>query len=259
MSDETEVDIHQAVRKRYAEIVRDNQSCCGTGGTSGSDPAEIGYSSDALTGLDDVARTSLGCGNPLGLEAVNPGDVVLDLGSGTGLDCFLAAKATGDTGQVIGVDMTPEMIKTATCNAKQHGINNVEFRQGQIESLPVEDQTVDLVISNCVINLSPTKEQVFREVSRVLRPNGRLVFTDIVATAPIDPEMREDMEALSACVSGAAEIKDVRRMMEDAGFEAIEIQITQQDWAGTVECCARGEKVPVVSALIRGIKPETNA
>jgi len=255
MSEPNTAEVHQTVRKRYASIARESQSCCGTSNPTETDPAQIGYSNDAITGLDDVAQTSLGCGNPLGLEAVRPGDVVLDLGSGTGLDCFLAAKATGDAGRVIGVDMTPEMIQTATQNAKKHGIDNVEFRQGQIESLPVEDQSVDLVISNCVINLSPDKAQVFREVFRVLRPSGRIVFTDIVATAPIDSELKEDLDALAACVSGAAEIEDVRRMMEDAGFDAIEIQTIHQDWIETTDCCGSGEKAPVVSALIRGVKP----
>lgn len=256
MQDKTQVEIHEAVRGRYASIARESQSCCGASNPTGTDPAQIGYSNDAITGLDDVAQTSLGCGNPLGLDAVRPGDVVLDLGSGTGLDCFLAAKATGDAGRVIGVDMTPEMIETATRNAEKHGIENVEFRHGQIESLPVEDQSVDLVISNCVINLSPDKEQVFREVFRALRPNGRLVFTDIVATAPISPELKKDLDALAACVSGAAEIGNIRKMMEDTGFDSIEIQTIQQDWIETTDCCGSEEKAPVVSALIRGVKPE---
>mgnify|MGYP006279722001 CR=1 FL=1 len=256
MSDKNRPDIHTVVRTRYAALAREKQSCCDTNDIPGTNPAQMGYSNDTLRGLEDVAQTSLGCGNPLGLEAVHPGDVVLDLGSGTGLDCFLAAKATGDTGQVIGVDMTPEMIETAKRHAKQHGITNVDFRQGQIEALPVADQTVDLVISNCVINLSPDKAQVFREIYRVLRPTGRVVCTDIVATAPINPDLQEDMEALAACVSGAAEIKDVRRMMKEAGFETIEIRTIQPDWADAGECCSDGEQAPVVSARIRGVKPE---
>lgn len=255
MSDKIQVDIHESVKERYASIARENQSCCGTSSNTGTNPSKIGYSNEAITGLDDVARTSLGCGNPLGLDAIRPGDVVLDLGSGTGLDCCLAAKATGDAGKVIGVDMTPEMIETAIRNVEKHGIKNVEFRQGQFESLPVEDQSGDLIISNCVINLSPDKAQVFREVFRVLRPNGRLVFTDIVATAPIDQELKEDLDALAACVSGAAEIGDVRKMMEDTGIESIEIQTIQQDWIETTDCCGSGENAPVVSALIRGEKP----
>jgi len=254
MSESTADEIRQLVRDRYASIARKSQSCCGNTIPTGTDPAEIGYSNDALSGLDDVARTSLGCGNPLGLDAIRPGDKVLDLESGTGLDCFLAARATGANGYVIGVDMTPEMIETAKRNVLKFEMNNVEFRLGQIESLPVEDQSIDLAISNCVINLSPDKERVFQEVFRVLRPNGRLVFTDRVATAPIAPELKEDKNAFAACVSGAAQTDTIRWMLAQAGFSEIGVSTVNPNWTQATGCCGEEPQVPVVSALIKAVK-----
>jgi len=256
MSKNTTEEIHQLVRNRYAPLAKSQQSCCVSTDSVFSATTELGYSKEDISGLEEIAQTSLGCGNPLGLESIRPGDTVLDLGSGTGLDCFLAARTTGESGNVIGVDMTPEMVEKAKNNALQLKIQNVEFRLGQIESLPVNNRSVDLVISNCVINLSPDKERVFREVFRVLRPNGRLVFTDIVTTAPIDPALREDTDALTACAGGAALVETVQHMLEQTGFTEIQCSIVDENWNQTTECCAEKPKLPVVSARIIAIKSD---
>jgi ubiquinone/menaquinone biosynthesis C-methylase UbiE len=170
------------------------------------------------------ADLGLGCGNPLAIASIKPGETVLDLGSGAGFDCLLAARQLNGTGRVIGVDMTPPMISKARRNAAQSGFANVEFRLGEIEHLPVADTTVDLIISNCVINLSPEKPQVFREAFRVLKPSGRLAIADVVATKPVPDTLREQLQAIGACVAGAALISDLQAMLQDAGFARIEIQ-----------------------------------
>ena len=170
------------------------------------------------------ADLGLGCGNPLALASIKAGETVLDLGSGAGFDCLLAAQQLKGSGQVIGVDMTPPMISKARRNAAKAGFDNVEFRLGEIEHLPVADGTVDLIISNCVVNLSPEKAQVFREAFRVLKPGGRLAISDVVATKPVPPALREKLEAIGACVAGAALVSDLEAMLRDAGFSRVEIQ-----------------------------------
>jgi SAM-dependent methyltransferase len=166
----------------------------------------------------------LGCGNPQAIASLQPGEMVLDLGSGGGLDCFLAARAVGKRGFVIGVDMTPEMVHRSRENAERSSLNNVEFRLGEIENLPVADHSVDVIISNCVINLSPEKSKVFREAYRVLKKGGRLAITDMVSTAPLPDEMKKDLALYVGCVSGAAQINELESMLEETGFTHIRIQ-----------------------------------
>jgi arsenite methyltransferase len=217
-----------AVRERYAEIARTSGSCCGPSSCGpaicGSGSEALGYTAEELASVPAGADLSLGCGNPRAIAALQPGEVVLDLGSGPGLDCFLAGRQVGPTGHVIGVDMTPDMLARARDNARAVDAHHVEFRLGEIEHLPVADRTVDVVISNCVINLSPDKPQVFREAFRVLRPGGRLAIADVVATAPLPAEVRADLAAYTACIAGAASLEDVERMLTEAGFVDIHVQ-----------------------------------
>ncbi|PZN12555.1 MAG: arsenite S-adenosylmethyltransferase [Bacillota bacterium] len=184
----------------------------------------LGYSEEELQAAPEGAHLGLGCGNPLLIASLRPGDTVLDLGCGAGFDCFLAARQVGETGRVIGVDMTPEMLARARENARKGGFTNVEFRLGEIEHLPVADQSVDVVISNCVINLSPEKEQVFREAFRVLKPGGRLAVSDMVSRVPLPPELREDAALYCGCLAGVASVPELERMLAAAGFQQIEIK-----------------------------------
>ncbi len=184
---------------------------------------QMGYSSDELRDVPESSNMGLGCGNPTAIASLEPGQTVLDLGSGGGLDCFLAARQVGETGQVIGVDMTPEMVSKARANARVGGYGNVEFRLGEIEHLPLANESVDIILSNCVINLSPDKPAVFREAFRVLRGGGRLAISDIVATAPIPEDVRRDVDFWSGCISGAAAIDELQQMLQDAGFQEIRI------------------------------------
>ena len=208
--------IHQAVRERYGEIARTREtgpeaaSCCSTPRL---------YSDEELAELPDtVAGLSLGCGNPVSEGDMRPGDTVLDLGSGGGIDCFLAAKRVGEAGHVIGIDMTPEMLERARASAARMSATNVEFRQGQIEALPVADGEVDAVISNCVINLSPDKPRVFREMFRALKSGGRISVSDIVTNGPMSPLISQDVENWAACVAGASEAETYCSELEAAGF-----------------------------------------
>jgi arsenite methyltransferase len=219
--------IHEIVREYYAAQARSSGSCCGPESDSccGTSQKNVLYPAELITNLPkDVADFSLGCGDPISLAALKPGETVLDLGSGGGLDCFLAARQVGEEGSVIGVDMTPEMLTRARSSAIRMKIKNVDFRHGYLESLPVEDASVDVVISNCVINLSPDKPNVFREVFRVLKPGGRVAVSDIVTNGPLPESIQKDMQAWGACVAGALDMKDYTYGLEAAGFTFIEVQ-----------------------------------
>jgi SAM-dependent methyltransferase len=242
--------IRNAVSERYGKIasagsavsgISPGKPCCGESATAASEPstggccgsgsdvtseqmsALMGYSKQDLASVPDGANMGLGCGNPVALASLQPGETVVDLGSGGGFDCFLAAKQVGDTGQVIGVDMTPDMLSKARANAAKIRAENVEFRLGEIEHLPVADNTADIIMSNCVINLSPEKPSVYREAYRILKPGGRLAISDVVALTPLPEEIRQNLALVSACVGGAATIDDTRDMLALAGFENIKI------------------------------------
>jgi arsenite methyltransferase len=199
------------------------RSCCTADAGCGSYGEQIGYSAEELAAAPAGADLGLGCGNPLAIASIRPGETVLDLGSGAGFDCFLAARQLAGTGRVIGVDMTPAMIAKARANLARSGFTNVEFRLGEIEALPVADASVDLILSNCVVNLSPEKERVFREAHRVLRPGGRLAIADIVATKPLPETIRTELASIGACIGGATLIEELRRMLASAGFVRVDI------------------------------------
>jgi arsenite methyltransferase len=218
----TEPSIHETVREHYAERIKNNASCCGP--SDCCSPNNNLYPEQLLTTVpSDVANTSYGCGDPITLASLQPGQTVLDLGSGAGLDCILAAQKVGETGLVIGVDMTPEMIERARANVKKLDLKNVEFRQGYLESLPVENNTTDVIISNCVINLAPEKAKVFNEAFRVLKPGGKLAVSDIVTDGPLPEPIKQSLSAWAGCVAGAVEANDYIGMMEAVGFTDISI------------------------------------
>ena len=215
--------IHETVREHYAERIKASASCCGSDNCCS--PESNLYPADLLTTVpSDVSSTSYGCGDPITLATLTPGQTVLDLGSGAGLDCLLAAQKVGPEGRVIGVDMTPEMIERAQANAKRVNATNVEFRHGYLEELPVNSSTVDVIISNCVINLSPDKEKVFNEAFRVLAPGGKLAVSDIVTDGELPEIIRNSLSAWAGCVAGAVEAKDYIGMMESVGFTDISIK-----------------------------------
>ncbi|GAA0645737.1 arsenite methyltransferase [Salarchaeum japonicum] len=213
----------RAVRERYAAIADDTDACCGTDEAAVERARQAGYDDADATGDASDANLGLGCGNPDAIAALSSGETVLDLGSGAGFDCFLAADRVGPAGRVVGVDMTPEMVERAREKAASDDYENVEFRLGEIEHLPVADATIDAVISNCVINLSPDKPRVFAEAYRALRPGGRLAVSDVVLTADVPPELRADPDAVAACVAGASTIDRLRALLADAGFADVEI------------------------------------
>ena len=224
-----ERDIKKAVKKRYAQIAEQKISCCtpthacGCSDSQDSRSAAIGYTDEQRQGIPAGASLGLGCGNPIASAKLVEGEVVLDLGCGAGIDCFLAADAVGEKGKVIGVDMTPEMIDRAKDTAKKGGTDNVEFRLGEIENLPVADGSVDVVISNCVINLSPNKPQVFREAFRVLRGGGRLIVSDIVLLKALPDAIRDSVDAYTACIAGAMLKAEYLTTIEAAGFQRVEV------------------------------------
>ncbi len=214
--------IHETVREHYAERIKKSTSSCG--GSSCCNTSSDLYPVDLLTNVpSDVSNTSYGCGDPITLASLKPGQTVLDLGSGAGLDCLLAAQKVGPEGRVIGVDMTPEMIERAQVNAKRVNANNVEFRQGYLEELPVDSNTVDVIISNCVINLSPDKEKVFTEAFRVLAPGGKLAVSDIVTEGPLPDAIKKSLSAWAGCVAGAVESSEYINMMKAVGFTDISV------------------------------------
>lgn len=251
-------DVREVVREHYGKIAEAGSCGCGPS-CCGAEPAssvDLGYASADLASVPDGANLGLGCGNPQAIAALRPGEDVLDLGSGGGFDCFLAANQVGPTGRVVGVDMTPEMVARARANAKRVGAANVEFRLGEIEHLPVADASVDVVISNCVVNLSPDKPSVFRDAFRVLRPGGRVALSDVVATSPLPAALAEALAAYTGCIAGAASVGDLCAWLREAGFAEISIRVNEasremiRGWMpGT------GAERYVASASIEAVKP----
>ena len=276
-----EGDVRSAVREHYGQIaeqsVGSRASCCSpqSDGSSGCCTPGDGPANDAFVRLYEtpevmnlpveVTALSLGCGDPVTLASLDAGLTVLDLGSGGGIDCFLAAKQVGPQGFVIGVDMTPQMLEKARRNQARLGVKNVDFRLGEIEHLPVADASVDVIISNCVINLSPDKPQVFREAFRVLKPGGRLAVSDIVTDGPLPPEIKSSLSAWAGCIAGAMDARDYMGAIAEAGFQEVELTPVFMDKAVIDEAAAQldidvtgqGESLyqAVYSAKVRAIKP----
>ena len=252
--------VKAAVRETYGRIATEKRSagCCASTGccSPSAEPTSdaLGYSDEERRGAPEGADLGLGCGNPQAIAELKSGERVLDLGSGAGFDAFLAARQVGETGSVIGVDMTAKMIAKARGNIAKTDLRNVEFRLGEIEHLPVADETVDVIMSNCVINLSTDKPAVFREAYRVLTPGGRLAISDIVALREIPSAVRNDLEAYAGCVSGAALVAEVEGMLRDAGFEHVRVDLKSNSDA-LVQGWSPGAETLVASALIRATKP----
>lgn len=264
MDKERQDEIRTVVRKSYAEVAKRGSAdfCCSPSAcdTEAVVPIEslskqMGYSEEQVLGVPEGANMGLGCGNPQAIAALQPGETVVDLGCGGGFDCFLAAQQVGQTGRVIGVDMTPDMISKARENARKGSYTNVEFRLGEIEHLPVADQAVDVIISNCVINLSPDKLDVYREASRILKPGGRLAISDVVATAPLPPELKDDLALVSGCIAGAVTINEIEEMLLEAGFQDVLI-LTQDESREFIREWAPGKNIEeyIVSATIEAVK-----
>ena len=261
MSEKEQELIREGVRKRYAQIAQQGSCCASSCACSapqagaGKSSARLGYSNEELAAAPDESNLGLGCGNPQAVAAMKEGETALDLGSGAGFDSFLAARKVGKSGRVIGVDMTPEMLIKARENARKGGYENVEFRLGEIEHLPVADNSINVIISNCVINLSPDKKQVYQEAYRVLKPGGRLAISDVVATRQIPDGMKADLAVYSGCVAGAALASDVEALLKQAGFSTVSIQLNEasrefiRDWFP-----GSGVENYVVSAVIEARK-----
>jgi len=261
-------DHRQQVRDAYAVVANSSNngdacgiesSCCGVSDDTAINTlisTRLGYSDADLEKVPDGADMGLGCGNPGAIASLKPGEIVVDLGSGGGFDCFLAAHEVGGNGHVIGIDMTPDMLSKARNNAVKGKFTNVEFRLGEIEYLPIADDTADVIISNCVINLSPNKQQVFNDAYRILKPGGRLAISDVVATIELPEAMRNDPALIAGCMGNASLIDDLARMMKEAGFEQIVIEPKDEsknfirDWAPDHNVTDY-----VVSASIEGVKP----
>lgn len=266
--------VRKTVRENYAKIAESggHSGCCGPKESSGSGccgPADdvdipsaeqmsafFGYSAQEMALVPEGANLGLGCGNPQAIADMKAGEVVIDLGSGAGFDAFLAAGKVGPGGHVIGIDMTHEMLNKARGNAHKGGYANVEFRLGEIEFLPIADNTADVIISNCVINLSPNKPQVLKEAYRVLKPGGRLAISDVVATKPFPDDFKDDDHLLSGCVTGASLVDEMQTWLEAAGFTKVLIDIKEESRAGIADWApGRGVENYVVSAIITGVKP----
>ena len=250
-------EVREMVRNRYGGIAAGGAATARAADAAQETSCSMGYSEAELASLPEGADLRLGCGNPQAFAAMRPGEVVVDLGSGAGIDCFLAARQVGPAGRVIGVDMTHEMLTKARANGEQVGAANVEFRLGEIEHLPIGDNTADVVISNCVINLVPDKEQVYREAFRVLRLGARLAIADVVNTAPLPPDLSADPALLCGCIAGAATVRQIEDWLAAAGF--VDIRITVKP--GSRELVAtwapgRGIEDFVASATIEARKPE---
>ncbi|MFQ3652001.1 MAG: arsenite methyltransferase [Gemmataceae bacterium] len=259
--------MRQAVRTQYSQVAESDgcgcgttgSACCGSTGTDLNTLSQaLGYSPSEASSVPAGANMGLGCGNPQAIASLQPGETVVDLGSGGGFDCFLASRQVGDTGRVIGVDMTPAMVSKARANAAKGSYRNVEFRLGEIESLPIADATADAIISNCVINLSPDKQRVFSESYRVLKPGGRLAIVDIVAFAEPPEEIRQDMALFTGCMAGASLVEEIETMLQTAGFQEIRVSPKGEsksfirDWAPNAPITDY-----VVSATIEAVKPAT--
>ena len=255
--------IREAVKKGYGNIAKANTAGCGCSGSSVLNTLStidhsvaLGYSHNDVNTAPAGANMGLGCGNPQAIANLVPGETVLDLGSGGGFDSFLAAHAVGEKGYVIGVDMTPEMITKSKENAHKAGIKNCDFRLGEIESLPVEDNTVDVIISNCVINLSPEKERVFKEAFRVLKPGGRLAVSDVVATTHLPEKVKNNLALHAACIAGASVVDELDAIIKAAGFTNVSIKPKEEsrtfikDWAP-----GRNIEDYILSAVIEATKP----
>jgi SAM-dependent methyltransferase len=262
MQNQKNEEIRQAVRGSYGEIAKSDADGCGCGCGYGNNPTledvslSLGYSRDDVSSVPEGANMGLGCGNPQVIASLKLGETVLDLGSGGGFDCFLASRAVGDKGHVIGVDMTPEMIDKARENAVRAGFSNVEFRLGEIEHLPVPDKSADVIISNCVINLSPEKEKVYKEAFRVLKRGGRLAITDVIATAELPDEVKRNLDLHTGCLSGASQIEDLRALLEVSGFTDIRIKPLDGSKEHIHEWTSESKiENFVVSATVEAIKP----
>ena len=258
MSEMKADDVRATVREHYGNIARGTSTGCAPGccSTVGTAAATLGYTTDQAAAAPEGADLGLGCGNPTAIASLREGETVLDLGAGGGFDCFIAAHQVGPRGQVIGVDMTADMVARARDNAHKVSAANVEFRLGEIEHLPVADASVDVILSNCVINLSPDKLAVFREAHRVLRAGGRLAISDVVATGPIPLELQNQAAALAGCVAGAAPLDAVRAMLAAAGFVDVTVTIAPRS-AEIVGAWLPGIERFVASAMIEARKPAT--
>lgn len=265
MKDKQNDEVRTAVRQTYRQVAQATSSCgcapscCAAtpnGAIASISAEKLGYTQNDASSVPEGTDMGLGCGNPQAIAALKLGEVVLDLGSGGGFDSFLAARQVGDTGRVIGVDMTPEMISKAIANAAKGGYENVEFRLGEIENLPVADNTVDVIMSNCVINLSPDKPRVFAEAFRVLKPGGRLAISDVVATAEMPEAIKQNMALHACCVAGAEQIFMLEAVLKSAGFEQIRI-MTKEESREFIRDWAPGSHAEeyVVSANIEAVKP----
>ncbi len=272
-------EIRKAVRKGYATIAKTSSSCCTPATSCCGSPdlvqemsKKIGYTDKELEAVPEGANLGLGCGNPVALASLEEGETVLDLGSGAGFDCFLAANRVGGTGKVIGVDMTPEMIEKARENAKKGNYSNIEFRLGEIENIPAADNSVDVIISNCVINLSPDKNRVFREAFRVLRPGGRIMISDIVLLKELPSSIKDSVEAYIGCLSGAIMRDEYTKAIEAAGFQEakivdetsfpVELMTNDPTGKAVIESCGlsasdiKGIADSVLSVKVNATKPK---